>query len=319
MGYDIQRFEGEVDEELMCPICHQVLEDPLQVPQCEHAFCSACIKEWLARNDSCPVDRTAVTSEQLKPVPRILRNLLARLKISCGNKNHGCNAVVKLDALRQHLEECMHNPKRPVECEEGCGLVIPKDELGNHNCVRELRTIVQQQQARACRSDAMMANMKQQIEDLKSELNMLKEYVRAMRVATPNTSPSLRAIEDEFEHNEVVRWVNSVPTARVTRWGGMISTPDAVLQAVIKRSLIECGCPSHILNDLMENAHERNWPPGLNTLETRQMNRHNYEQYVTRRIPGKQAVLVMYCENAHMGDVLIVEPGIVMIFAHGIE
>ena len=37
----------------------------------------------------------------------------------------------------------------------------------------------------------------------------------------------------------------------------MISTPDAVLQAVIKRALIESGCPSHIVNDLMENAHER--------------------------------------------------------------
>ena len=57
------------------------------------------------------------------------------------------------------------------------------------------------------------------------------------------------------------------------RWGGMISTPDAVLQAMIKRSLQESGCPVHIVTELMENAHERRWPPGLQTLETRQMNR----------------------------------------------
>lgn len=31
MGYDIKRFEGDVDEELICPICSGVLEDPLQV------------------------------------------------------------------------------------------------------------------------------------------------------------------------------------------------------------------------------------------------------------------------------------------------
>ena len=31
MGYDIQRFTGEVDEELICPICTHVLEEPLQV------------------------------------------------------------------------------------------------------------------------------------------------------------------------------------------------------------------------------------------------------------------------------------------------
>ena len=31
MGYDLTRFEGEVDEELICPICSGVLEEPLQV------------------------------------------------------------------------------------------------------------------------------------------------------------------------------------------------------------------------------------------------------------------------------------------------
>ena len=33
MGFEIGRFEGEVevDEELICPICRGVLEDPLQV------------------------------------------------------------------------------------------------------------------------------------------------------------------------------------------------------------------------------------------------------------------------------------------------
>lgn len=82
------------------------------------------------------------------------------------------------------------------------------------------------------------------------------------------------------------RWVNSLQTARVTRWGGMISTPDAVLQAVIKRALIDSGSPPHIVNELMENAHERRWPNGLSTLETRQLNRRQYENYVTKRIPG---------------------------------
>ncbi|XP_041337695.1 E3 ubiquitin-protein ligase NRDP1-like [Pyrgilauda ruficollis] len=108
------------------------------------------------------------------------------------------------------------------------------------------------------------------------------------------------------------RWVNSLQPARVTRWGGMISTPDAVLQAVIKRSLVESGCPASITNELIENAHERNWPQGLATLETRQMNRRYYENYVAKRIPGKQAVVVMACENQHMGEDMVLEPGLVI-------
>ena len=34
---------------------------------------------------------------------------------------------------------------------------------------------------------------------------------------------------------------------------------------------------------------------------------------------GKQAVVAMACENAHVNDDLIMEPGLVMIFAHGVE
>lgn len=51
--------------------------------------------------------------------------------------------------------------------------------------------------------------------------------MRAMRVSNPN----LRALADQMEQDEVVRWSATLPRARVTRWGGMISTPDALLQA----------------------------------------------------------------------------------------
>lgn len=53
--------------------------------------------------------------------------------------------------------------------------------------------------------------------------------MRAMRVS----NPAMRALADQMEREEVVRWANSLSRARVTRWGGMISTPDDVLQVVI--------------------------------------------------------------------------------------
>ena len=88
---------------------------------------------------------------------------------------------------------------------------------------------------------------------------------------------------------------------------------------MIKRALSESGCPPHIIQDLMENAHERRWPPGLSSLEIRQLNRRQYENYVCRRIPGKQAVTVMACDNGHMSPDMVLEPGLIMIFAHGVE
>ncbi|XP_035244281.1 E3 ubiquitin-protein ligase NRDP1-like isoform X2 [Anguilla anguilla] len=244
-----------------------------------------------------------------------MRNMLSKLQITCDNAGFGCKAVLRLDQLPSHLKDCEHNPKRPVMCEEGCGLEMPKDEVANHNCIKHLRTVVQQQQTKIGELEKTAAEHKHQLAEQKRDIQLLKAYMRAIRSANPN----LQNLEETIEYNEILEWVNSLQPARVTRWGGMISTPDAVLQAVIKRSLIDSGCPLSIVNDLIENAHERNWPQGLATLETRQMNRRYYENYVAKRIPGKQAVVVMACENQHMGEDMILEPGLVMIFAHGVE
>lgn len=70
---------------------------------------------------------------------------------------------------------------------------------------------------------------------------------------------------------------------------------------------------------LTENANEHIWPQGLATLETRQMNLQYYENYMAKCIPGKQAVLVMPCENQTLGDDMVQELELVMIFLHGIE
>lgn len=91
------------------------------------------------------------------------------------------------------------------------------------------------------------------------------------------------------------------------------------LQNNIKLALVESGCPAHILDDLVKNCHERNWPSGLSSLETRQHNRRHYDRYNCKRIPGKQAVIVLPCDNIMVSDDMMSEPGLIMIFAHGIE
>ena len=96
MGYDLCLFEDEdVDEELICPICRGVLgiffrfrfkisiiflENVIYAPKCEHAFCSDCIHEWLANQQTCPLDRTPLQKEELNSVPRIMKNMLGKLR-----------------------------------------------------------------------------------------------------------------------------------------------------------------------------------------------------------------------------------------------
>lgn len=223
-----------------------------QAAVCEHAFCRACISEWLSRQPTCPVDRNAITAANLRAVPRILRNLLSRyvtciesnahypgtytvnvlfsakrrLSISCDNEMYGCTIVLKLDVLAGHLEDCEHNPKRPLPCEKGCGFVIPKDEFKDHNCVRELRSLIHTQQQKMGELKNEIGDQNLTINELKRELQLFKDFMRAMRVS----NPAMRAIADQMEREEVVRWSDTLARARVTRWGGMISTPDDSLQ-----------------------------------------------------------------------------------------
>lgn len=78
MGYDLARFvlsttssvdptSFVVDEELICPICSGVLQEPVHTPQCEHAFCKKCINNWLTQSTTCPIDRSPITPEQVHP------------------------------------------------------------------------------------------------------------------------------------------------------------------------------------------------------------------------------------------------------------
>lgn len=319
MGYDLNRFEGEVDEELLCPICSFILEDPVQAPDCEHAFCKDCISQWLKLQSICPVDRASIQITDLKPVPRILKNLLSKLKLNCDHASYGCTAYVRLENLNNHSQECEYNPKRPVMCDLGCDILIAKDELKSHNCIKELRKVINDQQNKINQLSNEVSKQKLDLDVYVHELKVLKSFATKMfRTTNQNIIEGLDSLSLR-ENDDISRWSSTLSIAKITRWGGIISTPDAVLQAVIKRALIEHGCPSLILNDLMENAHERRWPSGLNTLETRQINRNHYIDYVCKRVPNKQAVLILACDNRHMPSHLIIEPGVILIFAHGIE
>lgn len=76
--------------------------------------------------------------------------------------------------LAAHLEECEHNPKRPLPCEQGCGLVIPKDELKGHNCIKELRALIQTQQQKLSDFQQDLTDQRFIINEQKRELQLLK-------------------------------------------------------------------------------------------------------------------------------------------------
>lgn len=116
MGWDINRFVDydEIDRELLCPICTDVLDDPVQT-ECDHNFCRECIIQWLSNgnaNNVCPTDMRPLAANQLKQASRIITNFIDRLIIRCQNYDNGCTFTTKFENMTQLTEhqnvQCPH-------------------------------------------------------------------------------------------------------------------------------------------------------------------------------------------------------------------
>ncbi|XP_030377768.1 E3 ubiquitin-protein ligase NRDP1 [Scaptodrosophila lebanonensis] len=319
MGYDLSCIVGHVDEELICPICADVLEDPVQASGCEHAFCRACIEKWLKQKHICPVDRLELSPSHLIGASRLMRNMLARLKIRCCFAENGCSALLPLDEFRAHVIACEHNPKVVVVCTKGCGMKVPKDELASHNCVFELREMVQSQINEISELKDMQTHQEMRIDVQRRELELLQYYIAALR----STNPLIRNIGEQLDRYAVMQWGGSLPLARVRTWGSLISTPDSAMHMLVREGLRACGCPMHLVNLMVDRCHEDRWPSGLLTLDSRRENAHRLVQYVTRMLPslitGKPCIVILNGDNGHMPENLRPTLAMIMIFVDGVD
>ena len=91
MGIESEQFvyPERIPQELYCPICTLVLENPVQTPS-EHLFCEDELLEWLTRSDICPVTKERLNPSDIKSPGRIIVNMLGNLQRYCPNKEHGC-------------------------------------------------------------------------------------------------------------------------------------------------------------------------------------------------------------------------------------
>ncbi|XP_037943570.1 E3 ubiquitin-protein ligase NRDP1-like [Teleopsis dalmanni] len=315
MGYDVHRFIGGVDEELICPICSGVLEDPIQIASCEHSFCRQCITQWITRQSTCPIDRSTIETTHIREVPRIFKTLLSRLRLSCTNVAEGCTVILKLEDLGAHRSQCEYNPNVLLTCEKGCGMFIPKDQMKDHNCIRELSKASKSLKRKIFDLEANLQYSKQTILELKADSELFKRFIRT----TSFLNPEARAIAIQIDENEVVRWSRSLHHAEVANWLSIISTPNRVLKSMIKNCLSEMNCPPHILNRLATNCHERHWPRGICTPTIRRFNRQIFDRYVCKQIRDGPSILILSCDNNDIEQDFMVEPGFIMIFADDIN
>ena len=129
-GYEDSRFEKDVDENFHCSICYNVLKEPRMCRNNEHVYCLACISEHLKVNSqTCPEYNEHLSVDTLRR-PRLLNNMLSKLKINCDYASRGCPEFTCVEGLETHVANCEF---APVFCSnENCGMEINKQDKVHH-------------------------------------------------------------------------------------------------------------------------------------------------------------------------------------------
>ena len=127
-------------DHITCSICLEVLQEPVQCVNNEHYFCKKCISKHLTRSQTCPTCRDELTTDTLRPVSRVVRDLLQQLQYSrCMYASRGCKSAVKHEDLLSHHEECGF---APVQCShDGCEVTVNKQDVASHQENCEFRTV----------------------------------------------------------------------------------------------------------------------------------------------------------------------------------
>eukprot|EP00899_Mesostigma_viride_P002560 jgi/Mesvir1/12304/Mv00505-RA.1 len=120
-----------VPEDIICVICTGVLLDPVDGP-CQHPTCRECLDNWFSKSKSktCPTCRQPLKPSRITPTHRFIKNRLDELEVTCDNAPRGCQAVVALGTLKNHVATCGW---ATVPCQhDGCTATMLRQELPNH-------------------------------------------------------------------------------------------------------------------------------------------------------------------------------------------
>lgn len=191
MGFEINRFRGPVSSVVLCTICLNVLDDPVQSYTCKHVFCRKCVQPLVSKevdhSGHCPKCKTSLHASDLE-VPKSVNNFLQHLEIKCDYASNGCYLYVKLEDLSKHRAECTFNPENSVTCSNNCGAVMKRIETENHCCLSYLQSIITERDAyideivKECREmraenrkyRSLNAKLKEEVEKQKEEIRKLK-------------------------------------------------------------------------------------------------------------------------------------------------
>ena len=183
-----------------CSICLEVLQEPVQCVNNEHYFCKRCISEHLTRSQTCPTCRDELTPETLRPVSRVVRNLLHQLQYSrCMYAIRGCTTTVKHDDLLSHHEECGF---APVHCShDGCEVTVNKQDVVGHQANCEFRSVTCEECLEAMKQrdcGKHICVLRKELDETKHSLAEVWKVLREIQDEQKRQGEEMREMAREF-------------------------------------------------------------------------------------------------------------------------
>ncbi|KAG2203032.1 hypothetical protein INT47_013248 [Mucor saturninus] len=118
--------------ELLCGVCTDVLEDPIQVhcPE-DHMFCSKCIHSHVEYGQAtCPLCFTMLDKSTFQ-LSKFVTRQIGRLRIQCAYSENGCPWQGLFSD--NHISECEYKPCRCPNADNGCTATdITHGEMQHH-------------------------------------------------------------------------------------------------------------------------------------------------------------------------------------------
>ena len=103
-GIELKMLLSQNKDDLICPICQNLIWNYTDCSQCGNLFCSSCINESLSKvKDSCPVCKTTPFKSSGS---KALKKLFVNIKLKCPNQP--CDEKIEYSEYINHLEKCKY-------------------------------------------------------------------------------------------------------------------------------------------------------------------------------------------------------------------
>ena len=185
-----------------CKICFEVLDDPVQCEKNEHYFCRKCITKHLKNSETCPTCMDQLTLETLRPVPRVILEIISQLKKPrCRHVSRGCEENVEVEGVLLHEQTCGY---APVICSnEGCKETVNRRDQESHETEEcKFRKIT----CESCEKelvyvdyDRHQCTLRKEINEIKSRLDEVSESLKQVVLAQADMREQLKTYDHSIK------------------------------------------------------------------------------------------------------------------------